>query len=258
MIEYIGHGNDKRVEEVAFHHPPVDHPFPFKYFTCWFKPVKIDEGFVRRCKWSTYIFAIIKFSASALAFLLYFSCFMQQDQKNFQQYFMPREGVAAATLNTTIKETTGRCRYFEPDDMSLQTAKIYIAFIVNLSVTYAFYMLVLFYLGMHDPLSHHSVTGKFITVKLVVFVSFWQNVVISFLLHYNIIIHDGKDYNREQIGTGFENATLMVEMFLIALAHWFVFSYKPYTSENYAFVDEELINSEREGDESIDGSATKI
>lgn len=61
--------------------------------------------------------------------------------------------------------------------------------IVNASQTWALYCLVLFYHELHRSLHALKPFGKFIAIKCVIFLSFWQAVVIS-LLAYSGAIHE--------------------------------------------------------------------
>ena len=45
---------------------------------------------------------------------------------------------------------------------------------MNCSVTYAFYVLALFYVGLKPLLKPYKPATKFLCVKMVLFLSFWQ------------------------------------------------------------------------------------
>ena len=74
---------------------------------------------------------------------------------------------------------TIRSNVSEPTRFVLDGGYAYVAFIQNASITYAFYYLVLFYLALHDYLSPYNPTLKFICIKSVLFLSFWQGVVVA-------------------------------------------------------------------------------
>ena len=63
----------------------------------------------------------------------------------------------------------------------------YVAFFQNASITYAFYYLVLFYMALHHFLKPYNPTIKFICIKSVLFLSFWQGVVLAAAAHFSII-----------------------------------------------------------------------
>uniref|UniRef100_A0A2K6V105 Transmembrane protein 184C n=1 Tax=Saimiri boliviensis boliviensis TaxID=39432 RepID=A0A2K6V105_SAIBB len=84
--------------------------------------------------------------------------------------------------------------------------------ITNMSQLFVMYYLLLFYKVLKKELSPIQPVGKFLCVKLVVFVSFWQAVVIALLVKVGDFI-------------------ICIEIFLAAIAHHYTFSYKPYVQE---------------------------
>lgn len=55
---------------------------------------------------------------------------------------------------------------------------------MNASVGYAFYCLGLFYILLHTPLEPYNPVPKFLCIKAVLFLSFWQGVVIAGLVRF--------------------------------------------------------------------------
>jgi len=100
----------------------------------------------------------------------------------------------------------------------------------NFSITLAMYFLVLFYMATKDELKPLNPVGKFIAVKAVVFFSFWQGVLLSFLQYMRLIEPVGT-YTAENIGTGIQDVLICVEMFLYSLYHMYVFDYAPYNKD---------------------------
>lgn len=64
-------------------------------------------------------------------------------------------------------------------EFSAKVAYPYIAFVVNCSQMYALYALVMYYLAVRKPLAEFNPGFKFICIKGIVFVSFWQGIVIA-------------------------------------------------------------------------------
>lgn len=95
------------------------------------------------------------------------------------------------------------------------------------------YCLVLFYRALREELSPIKPVGKFLCVKMVVFVSFWQAVFIALLVKAGIISeeHTWDWKSVEAVATGLQDFVICVEMFLAAIAHHFSFTYKPYIQE---------------------------
>lgn len=59
-------------------------------------------------------------------------------------------------------------------DFSIYGGWLYISFVVNLSVCYAFYCLGMFYFVLKTPLAPFDPVPKFLCIKAVLFLSFWQ------------------------------------------------------------------------------------
>ncbi|KAK1791183.1 hypothetical protein P4O66_013146 [Electrophorus voltai] len=98
---------------------------------------------------------------------------------------------------------------------------------------FAMYCLVLFYKALREELSPIKPVGKFLCVKLVVFVSFWQAVFIALLVKVGVISdsHTWDWDSVEAVATGLQDFIICVEMFLAAIAHHFTFTYKPYIQQ---------------------------
>jgi len=92
------------------------------------------------------------------------------------------------------------------------------------------YCLVLFYKATHEELKSIKPFGKFLCIKLVVFASFWQGVLIAILVKVGIISskHSWDFYTVEDVANGIQNFIVCIEMFIFAIAHYYVFSHDPY------------------------------
>ena len=54
-----------------------------------------------------------------------------------------------------------------------------VSWIVGISASYSLYYLVLFYHALHKPLAPYSPLLKFLTIKITLFFTFWQKIMIS-------------------------------------------------------------------------------
>ena len=117
----------------------------------------------------------------------------------------------------------------------------YITIIINISQTVALYALVAFYQNMKEPLKPFKPFAKFVAIKLIVFFIFWQSVLMSGLASVGVLRNTTCDPSTNTYcngsTTGFTveeekillaNILVCVEMFLFAIAHHWIFSWKPY------------------------------
>ncbi|CAI5744572.1 unnamed protein product [Peronospora destructor] len=174
--------------------PDLEHPWPFNR---WLKPIQMEPGFLRDCKMATMQFVVVKPMMAFVAIVLRLND--MYDQGNF----------------------------------SAKKGYLYTSLVVNASITYAFYYLVLFYLALGKQLASYNPVPKFLCIKVVLFLSFWQSVVLAFLSRYQII-HELGSWSVENVTTGIQNLLICFEMFFVALAHHRAFPYKPYVHGNPA------------------------
>lgn len=97
----------------------------------------------------------------------------------------------------------------------------YIAFVYNLSYSVALYSLLLFYLGAHDLLKPYKPLLKFVLVKSVIFLTFWQSILCATLVS-NGTLEDGEE------GRALQNVLICVEMIIAAAMMQFAFPHADY------------------------------
>uniref|UniRef100_W5LK07 Transmembrane protein 184C n=1 Tax=Astyanax mexicanus TaxID=7994 RepID=W5LK07_ASTMX len=122
-------------------------------------------------------------------------------------------------VTTVIALICQLCGVYDEGNFNSKNAWTYLVIVNNVSQLFAMYCLVLFYKALREELGPIKPVGKFLCVKLVVFVSFWQAVVIALLVKVGAV------------ATGLQDFIICVEMFLAAIAHHFSFTYKPYIQE---------------------------
>lgn len=84
---------------------------------------------------------------------------------------LPISSFSAPTVLTLCPAARGSCSLFP---RSVQSGYLYITIIYNFSVSLALYALFLFYFATMDLLRPFEPVLKFITIKAVIFLSFWQ------------------------------------------------------------------------------------
>lgn len=103
-----------------------------------------------------------------------------------------------------------------------------------LSVGIAIYGLILFLYNFHSDIKHHDPVWKFASVKIALFLSIWQRIVLKFL-HFRKIVKlhqsvkgvgrsiDSEDYT--------DDLLVSLEMFVLALIVQKCYTYIPYASK---------------------------
>jgi len=116
---------------------------------------------------------------------------------------------------------------------SWSSAYIYTTFVLNVSVMYALYCLVMLFHAVQSdlssPINWHPL-GKFLCVKGVVFFTFWQGVAISFIRSHGLIADVGT-WSGEDVANGIIAYLVCVEMVFFSIAHMFTFTWKEYLPE---------------------------
>lgn len=117
--------------------------------------------------------------------------------------------------------------YYEEGAFEPGNAYPYLAGIRFWSVSFAFTSLVYFFFSAKDFMTEHKPIPKFAAVKAVVFLSFWQSVLLAGLNHFHVIPHT-QLWSSDEVSAGLQNFLVCIEMYLVSLAHRWVFSDEPY------------------------------
>ncbi|KAF2400850.1 DUF300-domain-containing protein [Trichodelitschia bisporula] len=146
-------------------------------------------------------------------------------------------------------------RYCE-SSLSPAFAHVWVMVIEGTSVSVAMYCVIQFYFQLKTDLAEYRPFLKVLCIKLVIFFSFWQAIVISFLSSSSssrdAILKPSDKIAYPDIKIGIPSMLIAVEMSIFAGMHMFAFSWKPYDIRNnpdpaaryqggplglYAFVD---------------------
>ncbi len=129
----------------------------------------------------------------------------------------------------------------------------YTTLIISLSQMYALYCLVFFYHGTAKPLKRIKPLAKFVSIKMIVFFSYWQGLGLSMVEgNTNLLdpaaiflglcerappdngveskVCDGHA-GTESLSTGIQAVLICIEMFVAAMAHKKVFPYTEYREQ---------------------------
>ena len=117
------------------------------------------------------------------------------------------------TLCTAVTFITQFVRKFHDGELSPNWAYMYVTVAINLSQVAALYCLVLFYHALDEELKPIRPLPKFLCVKLVVFFSFWQEMLIAALVHWHVIRHEDSwtTYTVEDVANGIQAFLMCVE-----------------------------------------------
>ena len=96
----------------------------------------------------------------------------------------------------------------------------WINLIYNISVSLSLYNLALFWKCLYGDLQQFNPWGKFLCVKLIIFASYWQGIILAILNYFN--------YLRES-SFEIQNSLLCFELVGFAIGHWYSFNYKEFT-----------------------------
>lgn len=157
--------------------------------TCCFPPIPLDGRFIRRCKQGCLQFVILKPILAAVTLILY---------------------------------AKGK---YKDGNFSPNQSYLYLTIIYTLSYTMALYVLALFYIACKDLLQPFNPVPKFIIIKSVVFLTYWQGVLV-FLAAKSGLIKNADE------AAEFQNFIICVEMLIAAVGHLYAFPYKEYAGAN--------------------------
>ncbi|KAL8996804.1 MAG: hypothetical protein Q9169_003773 [Polycauliona sp. 2 TL-2023] len=112
--------------------------------------------------------------------------------------------------------------------------------IEGVSVTVAMYCLIQFYVQLKDDLAEHSPLPKVAAIKLVIFLSFWQTILISFLTSSGAI-KPSQRLQGPDLRIGIPSLLLCIEMAIFSVFHLFAFPWQVYDIRRSAIVASETV-----------------
>ncbi|KAG5900463.1 hypothetical protein JTB14_010878 [Gonioctena quinquepunctata] len=163
--------------------------------TCLLNGKTYTIGFLRFCKQATLQFCIVK---PVMAFV------------------------------TIILQVMG---HYRDGDWNPDGGYIYITIINNISVSLALYGMFLFYVATRDLLTPYEPVLKFFTIKSIIFLSFWQGVLLAILEKAEVILPLEDSNGSRSSGTvsaGYQNFLICIEMFFAAISLRYAFPYRIY------------------------------
>ncbi|XP_063790668.1 transmembrane protein 184A [Pseudophryne corroboree] len=166
------------------------------YGTCCLQGMSYSIGFLRFCKQATLQFCIIK---------------------------------PIMAVVTIILQAFGK---YHDGDFNVQSGYLYITIIYNFSVSLALYALFLFYFATKELLHPFEPVLKFLTIKAVIFLSFWQGMLLAILERCGAIpevqIINGKPVGAGTVAAGYQNFIISIEMLFAAISLRYAFTCQVY------------------------------
>lgn len=114
-------------------------------------------------------------------------------------------------------------------------AHVWVMVIEAAAVSIAMYCIIQFYIQIKGDIKQHDPLKKVTAIKLVIFLSFWQSLLISFLTSAGAIKSSDK-FQTPDIKIGIPAMLLCIEMALFAIFHIFAFSWRPYVLGSAKFI----------------------
>lgn len=108
--------------------------------------------------------------------------------------------------------------------------------ILNVSILYAVAALAAFYTALKPRLSPFQPIPKFLAIKAILFLTFWQQTILAILCDLNIIapIYAKNKvtslYSSEQVAVLLQNLMVCIEMFVLSVAHLWIYPWRTYSA----------------------------
>ncbi|KAG2484774.1 hypothetical protein HYH03_016428 [Edaphochlamys debaryana] len=149
--------------------------------------------------------------------------FLWECKKGVLNYVILRPICTALAFITDIFDKYGE------GQINFKKSYIYLATVTSSSQLWALYCLIMLYTAMHAELAPIRPLSKFICIKAVVFVTFWQGIAIAILVYAGVIRNESwTTYDRQSVAAGIQDFLICIEMFLAALAHAYAFPPRDY------------------------------
>lgn len=121
---------------------------------------------------------------------------------------------------------------YRPGDLSWSAPYLYFTIVNNIASCWAIYCLILFYIALEPELRPINPLSKFVCIKIVVFFSWWQSVILVLLEDAGLLTDAANAIKGQkdgmQLAVAIQDFFICIEMLFVALAHTWAFSYKEF------------------------------
>jgi len=117
---------------------------------------------------------------------------------------------------------------------------VYLCIVNNVAAVWGLYCLIAFFQVLSKELAPIRPLPKFLCVKLVVFFSYWQGMLLSVLAFVGVLkdsTWNNEQFSSKDVQNNVQNFLICIEMLFFSIAHHFAFSYREYSGEFGATVD---------------------
>ncbi|ORC85531.1 f2o10.10 protein-like protein [Trypanosoma theileri] len=165
-------------------------PIPHFFPLCWLEPVKVTPTFVRNCRLCLFQFMVLKPLITVIVIIL------------------------------TAKNEMGSI-------LDVRKGYFWTTLVCNTSITIAFTALVYFYTGLKEFMEGTDALMKFLCIKMVIFLSFWQGILIQ-LLSATHLLPNFQYWTEDRVPQGLQDLLICIEMMFVAFAHRYCFGSDAY------------------------------
>ncbi|CCW63213.1 unnamed protein product [Phytomonas sp. EM1] len=180
-------------------------PIPQVFPFCNLEPIKVTPTFVQNCRLCLFQFMIIK----------------------------PLVTIIVAVL--TAKNKMGNLT-------DVTKGYFWTSLVYNVSISIAFMALLYFYKGLKEFMEGKNILMKFLCIKSVVFLSFWQGMLFAILAATNLL-PTFSYWTREETPIALQDLLICVEMMFVSFTHRYCFGSDEYmvNSPVNSGIEEELL-----------------
>uniref|UniRef100_A0A7S1BKM8 Uncharacterized protein n=2 Tax=Corethron hystrix TaxID=216773 RepID=A0A7S1BKM8_9STRA len=164
----------------------------------------------------------------------------------FQCQIFAMQFVLLKPITATLSLILEKAHVGQEDAFSYKSPALYLMIVENVSIGLAFYGLLKFYHAIQDDIQWCRPWPKFLTIKGVVFMTFWQGLAINIL--YSVWDKDDQIAEANSAQNNYQsmaqNFLITIEMLIASIAHVYVFpheewkpGYKPVEQDDKKFGD---------------------
>lgn len=127
---------------------------------------------------------------------------------------------------------------YDVNDVSSTSIFVWLGICYNISVTTSLYSLAMFWKCLYDQLNVFNPWRKFMCVKLIIFASYWQGLIIGLLNWLGAFKEDNILFTMNSssdgnLGIQIQNGLLCFEMIFFAMLHWNSFPYNDFGIDKF-------------------------